>query len=123
MTEVQVKAAVRRRDGYRCTQCGVTNLTYLAVTGRSLDVHRIVPGSEYTLDGCVTLCRKCHGPKPRRPHHYSPPPGEGRKYVIYLKPELAATLRAYVDEHEKAVQKVIARAIRQFLEREGHPVA
>lgn len=36
-------------------------------SGRSLDVHRLVPGSDYTPDGCVTLCRKCHASKPKRP--------------------------------------------------------
>jgi hypothetical protein len=35
--------------------------------GRQLDVHRTTPGSPYTVDGCVTLCKSCHGPQPRRP--------------------------------------------------------
>jgi hypothetical protein len=28
--------------------------------GRSLGVHRLIPGSEYTVEGCVTLCYQCH---------------------------------------------------------------
>jgi hypothetical protein len=62
-----VKAAVRERDGYRCTDCGMTNEEHRVQYGKSLDVHRLVPGSAYTPDGCVTLCRKCHASKPKRP--------------------------------------------------------
>jgi 5-methylcytosine-specific restriction endonuclease McrA len=120
MTNLEIKAAVRARDGFRCTECGVTSLKYLAITGRSLDVHRIIPGSEYTVDGCVTLCRQCHGPKPRRPYRYKVTPGQRRLVAAFLKPELAAAFDAYVKEHNAVAYKVVARAIRQFLAREGH---
>jgi DNA-binding XRE family transcriptional regulator len=30
------------------------------LTGRKLHVHRLLPGSPYDEDGCVTLCRFCH---------------------------------------------------------------
>ena len=63
---IEVKAVVRHRDGYRCTNCGMTAVEHIERYGRSLDVHRIVPGSEYTVDGSVTLCRPCHGPRPKR---------------------------------------------------------
>lgn len=62
----KVKEAVRERDGMRCTKCGMTNASHLAHYGRALEVHRLVPGSLYTLEGCVTLCRSCHGPEPKR---------------------------------------------------------
>lgn len=65
-TAHEIKAAVRARDGMRCRECGRTNEEELRELGWSLDVHRIVPGSPYTLEGCITLCRRCHGPKPRR---------------------------------------------------------
>src|SRR5262245_13340311 len=68
VTADQIKEAVRARDDYRCTECGMTVTDHLAITGRTLEVHRLVPGSPYTLEGCITLCRRCHGPKPRRPH-------------------------------------------------------
>ncbi len=66
---LQVKAAVRARDGFRCQKCGITNDDHLKLTDRSLDVHRVTPGSEYSAAPgvCVTLCRSCHGPEPKSP--------------------------------------------------------
>jgi hypothetical protein len=59
-----VKEAVRKRDGYRCTRCGMTNDEHKAVTGRALEVHRLTPASAYTLEGCTTLCQRCHDTTP-----------------------------------------------------------
>jgi hypothetical protein len=63
----KLKAAIRLRDGMRCVVCDLTNEEHLAKFGRQLDVHRTSPGSVYTLDGCVTVCRPCHGGLPRTP--------------------------------------------------------
>ena len=57
---------MRARDGYACTKCGVSNAAHLHLRGTQLDVHRVVPGSRYTVEGCVTLCEPCHAPEPRR---------------------------------------------------------
>lgn len=65
MTELEVKAAVRARDGNRCTECGMTFEEHEQRYGSDLDVHRLTPRSRYTLEGCVTLCKSCHGPKPK----------------------------------------------------------
>lgn len=65
--QIDVKASVRERDEHRCTECGMSAEEHASTYGRDLEVHRLVPGSEYTVDGCVTLCIPCHGPKPRRP--------------------------------------------------------
>lgn len=65
MTELEVKSAVRARDGYRCMDCGLSEDDHVEQTGRALDVHRLIPGSIYRPDICVTLCRSCHGKKPR----------------------------------------------------------
>lgn len=61
----EIKRAVRERDGRRCTKCGLSSGDHFALTGRQLDVHRVVPGSAYTVEGCVALCRRCHGPMPK----------------------------------------------------------
>jgi hypothetical protein len=47
----------------------MSNATHLHHYGRSLDVHRVTPGSEYSLErgACVTLCRICHNPEPKSP--------------------------------------------------------
>lgn len=64
-SDQEIKDAVRKRDGCRCRGCGMSADEHLATYSRQLDVHRTVPGSPYSIDGCVTLCRKCHGPQPR----------------------------------------------------------
>lgn len=67
MTELEIKATVRERDGYACTLCGMTESEHLDQWGKTLDVHRVTPGSPYAVDqSCVTVCRSCHGPQPRR---------------------------------------------------------
>lgn len=68
MDTLQIKQAVRRRDGMRCTRCGLTNAESRAKYGRSLDVHRTNPGSEYSVEPgvCVTLCIDCHSSEPRQ---------------------------------------------------------
>lgn len=57
-----IKAAIRERDGYACVRCGITADEYRKrpKKHKTLDVHRKIPGSPYSLDGCVTLCRSCH---------------------------------------------------------------
>jgi hypothetical protein len=64
----EIKTTVRLRDRFRCRECGMTNDEHVAKYGRTLDVHRLSPGSKYTVDGCVTLCRKCHAKHPKSDH-------------------------------------------------------
>ncbi|MCB2160600.1 group II intron reverse transcriptase/maturase [bacterium] len=57
------RRAVLRRDKYRCTRCGVTDV--------SLEIHHVdkpkgTPGAE-NLDNLTTLCRQCHIEKHRKP--------------------------------------------------------
>lgn len=61
----EIKRTVRERDGRRCTKCRLSSGDHFALTGRQLDVHRITPGSAYSVEGCITLCRRCHGPMPK----------------------------------------------------------
>jgi hypothetical protein len=65
MSELDIKAAVRARDGHKCRDCGMGSEEHLAKYGHELDVHRLLPGTEYEADWCVTLCRACHGQKPK----------------------------------------------------------
>jgi hypothetical protein len=68
-----IKRRVRQRDGMRCVRCGKPNAKAIEETGRSLHVHRIVRGSEYAEDGCLTLCVDCHVDD-----HRADPPKGGR---------------------------------------------
>lgn len=72
----------------------MTHTQHLARYGKKLDVHRVVPGSPYTVDGCVTLCRECHGPKPKSKRGSRP-----RKcLVVRLTPELAEAMDRFIRE-------------------------
>jgi hypothetical protein len=64
--ELDIKEQVRKRDGYKCRDCGMTSEESLEVYGKELDVHRLIPGSSYGPPWCVTLCRKCHAKKPKK---------------------------------------------------------
>lgn len=57
MSESGVKNRVRERDGYACVDCGRER----RADERKLHVHRLIPDSKYTVDGCVTVCSGCHG--------------------------------------------------------------
>lgn len=65
LSVLEIKTLVRHRDGYRCTDCGMSARRHVKETGCNLEVHRVVPGSRYTVKGCVTVCRSCHHSKPR----------------------------------------------------------
>ena len=99
MGTVHVKALVRLRDGNCCTKCGMTNDEHLRVYSQQLQVHRLTPGSEYTVEGCATFCQGCHAKEPKRP-----PSGikkasrPGRTMTFFELPdELAREFEAFVD--------------------------
>jgi DNA-binding XRE family transcriptional regulator len=58
----ETKERVRARDGERCVVCSLDAGTHKKRYGKTLEVHRIVPGSEYSMQPgvCVTLCVVCH---------------------------------------------------------------
>jgi hypothetical protein len=62
----RIKAAVRARDGFVCTLCGMSNDEHRAVYGRQLDVHRMRPGAIYTEAECVAVCKPCHATLPQK---------------------------------------------------------
>lgn len=115
-TEVlRIKAAVRERDGYCCTECGLSNDEHFARHGKSLHVHRKKPGSRYSLRGCVSLCFACHGPKPRRPQ------GSMKKVgTVYVR--IDPVVGNALDAHVKSIQPkttetaVVEMALRQYLQ-------
>lgn len=117
MTELEIKAAVRLRDGYRCTLCGMTAAEHVALYGRGLDVHRVVPGSVYNQEGCITVCRPCHGRLPKRPR------GTVLEMVnARLPDDVADALEAFIGDQPvpPTTSAVTLIALRQFLQRAGY---
>lgn len=52
-----------KRDGYVCQFCGKTNDKEWETTGRSLNVHHIVPyaiSNDSSLKNLITCCQSCH---------------------------------------------------------------
>lgn len=43
----------------------MTQLAHRQRYRMNLEVHRLDPGSAYTVEGSITVCKKCHGPLPR----------------------------------------------------------
>jgi len=90
-----IKAAVRERHGFKCADCEMSQERHLKKFKKALDVHRIDPQAEYTLEGCVALCQKCHwkrhatrnGPVMiRRGYHRVITRRDGTKEWIWIKP-------------------------------------
>jgi hypothetical protein len=125
LSKVEVKALARHRDGYRCTSCGMSAVEHVRRYGKNLDVHRIVPGSKYSLSGCVTLCRKCHGPQPRRErgHRINSGDGEPVKLLMKLSRHVADWLGAYVEATRPRPTKraVVEDALENYFRQKGFP--
>jgi hypothetical protein len=123
MTEADIKDAVRARDGYRCTGCGMTNEEHFLLHGRQLDVHRVVPGSFYALDAtCLTICRSCHGSQPARERGQPDLARNALPLAIRIPPELGAAFEAFLAAQRPAVSKVsaVTTALQDFLTKRGH---
>jgi hypothetical protein len=125
MTEFQVKAAVRERDGYRCTRCGMTQERHLVRLGQILHVHRIVPGSEYTVEGCVTVCIVCHGPLARRGNgeriRSRLAAGKPVPLGIEVSTHLARALERCCAAKKWTKRSAVEEALRVWLTAEGFP--
>lgn len=112
----QVRAIVRHRDGYRCIECGISALKHIEKFGRNLDVHRKTPGSPYTVRGCVTLCRTCHGPQSRRPRGSC---GPSNTVPAHVSAELYAILRAYAREQRRSLAQVVELLLEEVMASKG----
>lgn len=120
MTELEVKAAVRARDGNRCTECGVTSDENKAAHGCDLDVHRITPRSRYTLEGCVTLCKSCHGPKPK---HSSGPKEPMTMFQARHSKQFMDRLQAAAEQLNISAASYIRMVVTQRMDQDGVPGA
>lgn len=122
MTAESVKRLVRERDGNCCKECGLHNAVHLMRYGRQLEVHRVVPGSLYTLDGCVTLCEECHLGKPKRA------PGQkdeekGGFFMVRLPGRFREPLKALAAKLGWSVPMVVQAALRHYFISEGLDVS
>lgn len=113
MTRAEVVRAVFNKYGNCCADCGLTNKAHIRLTGKALEVHRLVPGSMYTVDGCVLLCRTCHGTKPKRPAGAKDE--EGRAGTIVCLPE---AYRALLRELKRKTDRPIAASVRRGVDAE-----
>lgn len=118
MNVAQIKEAVRKRDGYRCTECGMTREQHQKRYGCTLEVHRIVPGSAYTMEGAVTLCCSCHGPKPKRPRGTLSKRGE-LALVIDVEPALKVALDGWVAANRRTLKAQLTMLFEQALTAQG----
>jgi hypothetical protein len=112
---LRIKATVRARDGFACTRCCLSEEEHRARFGRRLYVHRVKPGTLYTVEGCVTLCRTCHGSQRRRR------PAQKDRAGKYVKVDLAKGLYAQLKELTRAitgntVTMELSRAVRAHLQ-------
>lgn len=119
MSIVAVKERVRQRDGYRCTQCGMTEAEHRAKYGRTLDVHRVVPRSRYTVVGSVTLCRACHGPQPKAQPETPDEAGRGSPLGIWIDAALRDAIEAARKRNRRTLREEVSLALEQYLERLG----
>ena len=78
------------------------------------DVHRIDPGSAYTVDGCVTLCRVCHGDKPKSRN------GEGRgAFLVRIPLSYMLAVRKAADSLRRTSTSIIQEALEKHLANNG----
>lgn len=115
----RIKYAVRGRDGWKCTKCGMTNAEHLELYGRQLDVHRIEPGSLYTEDGCVTLCKTCHGTEPKRPVGTADRSGCNSGFFVRLTPESRTMLERLVARSGRTMVGELCLALDRHYRDEG----
>lgn len=59
----EIREDARKRDGYRCAECGITEEEHYILKRQPLQVHHILPYKQckkHELDNLITLCPSCH---------------------------------------------------------------
>lgn len=119
MNVLALKHAVRERDGFRCTSCGLTNDEHVARYGKQLHVHRRVPRSRYSIPGCFTVCNLCHGSLPKAEAGTLDPYRSGLSLHVYLKPVLRRTIEAAAEKNRRSLTSEVEIALERYLQAEG----
>lgn len=109
----KIKREIRQRDGWRCTECGLSDEEHHELYGKTLEVHRIIPGSSYDLEGCTTLCRACHGSKPKRENGVAME--ETGRAMVPIPQDLYLELKALARENNRPVSWEIREILEQAL--------
>lgn len=108
MTEAEAKVIVRERDGDRCRDCGRTDADFQNSKRSRLEVHRLVPGSVYTPEGCVLLCARCHRKRHKRPDATS----------IRLNKQLVQRVRVMAIAERVALPALMNRLLEPLVDRD-----
>jgi hypothetical protein len=114
-TVEQIKASVRERDGHCCVDCGMTTAEHMTRYGRRLDVHRKQPGSRYTVDGCETVCKRCHRHKPVSRRRVP----TGKPFMFRVPPAMREALESLTERNASTLTSEIVTAIRTSLTESG----
>ena len=90
--EFVIKGEVKRRDRWRCQDCGVRSesRTLSREEGAKLHVHHITPKSEGgkdTMENLITLCEECHqkrhsNPDTEFPEEVDRPEGKSKEEIF-----------------------------------------
>jgi hypothetical protein len=115
----RIKATVRDRDGHRCTQCGMTARRHRRRYGRTLHVHRLLPGGPYTLEGCVTLCVRCHGDKPKSPVGSVPSQCQHPRLAFHLPADFLAFIDSVAEELGRTRTTEVVRRLKEAYQAAG----
>lgn len=118
---IRIKAAVRERDGHQCTKCGVTADEHLRRHGRGLDVHRTVPGSLYSLAGCVSLCLGCHAAEPGRKPGQPDLAGCNSGVKVFIPWAHRAPLKRLAARNGRTITAEVGVALEKHYQAEGVP--
>jgi hypothetical protein len=115
MTELEIKAAVRARDGFRCVDCGMTAAEHRDRYRRRLEVHRLIPGSAYSVKGTVTLCHRCHRGRHRKPA----PPFPLSRLVIDTTEDVRLAVRISALKAGRTISELVNEILRDHFKTEA----